>query len=206
MKRIFLTTILLLGYLMVMPALAAKDAPGKEAQSKQKEAQLKEAQNRQKEAQLKEAQSKPQLKIGIVDMQKILRESKSATAVRSSFMKELEAKKEQINTKAKEVQNLEEDLSRLDPGASVEAKRQRTDKLKIEARELNNLRQDVEEEVKRKDREMAQKLFAEIMQIVRNYARNERYSLILERATIIAAEEGIDITDKILKLYDSQKK
>jgi outer membrane protein len=195
MKKYFLTTILLLGCFIAMPALAAKDAPSRDAQSKQ-----------QKEAQLKEAQSKPQLKIGIVDMQKIMRESKAAIAVRSSFVKELEAKKEQINAKAKEVQKLEEDLNRLDPGASVDVKRQRTDKLKHEARELNNLRQDMDEEVKRKDRELAQKLFAEIMQIVRNYARSERYSLIMEKATIIAAEESIDVTDKILKLFDSQKK
>ncbi len=60
--------------------------------------------------------------------------------------------------------------------------------------------------MKRKDRDMAQRLFGEIMQVIRNYAKSERFSLILERGTIIAAEEGLDITDKILKIYDSQKK
>jgi outer membrane protein len=166
-----------------MPAAAAKEAPAKESQVRQ-----------------------GITKIGIVDMQKILQESKAAKAAKASFMKEMEAKREKINTKTLEVQRLEQEIARLAPDASLETRRTKGDQLKAQARELNNLRQDVEEEIKRKDRDMAQRLFGEIMQIIRNYAKNERFSLILERGTIVAAEEGLDITDKILKIYDSQKK
>lgn len=185
MKKTFLLSFMLMGLIVAIPAMAAKVTPAKEPSVKD---------------------TQKQIKIGIVDMQKILRESKAAKAARGGFMKDLEDKKAQIIDRAKDVQKQEEELNRLDPSASVETRRQKSDKLKHDARELNNLRQDVEADVKRKEIEIAQHLFVEIMQVLRNYAKQERYSLILERSTIVVAEESIDITDKILKLYDAQKK
>ena len=146
------------------------------------------------------------LKLGIVDLQKIMRESKAATAARNKLMKEVEGKKEQIIAKTQTVQKLEQEIAKLPATTTQDQQRQKAEQLKIEVRELNNLRQDVEEEIKRKDREMAQQIIGDIMQIIRDYARNERFSVIVERSTIIMAEESLDITDRILKLYDSQKK
>lgn len=146
------------------------------------------------------------VKIGIVDMQKILRESKAAKAARNNLLKDLEGKKAQIDAKTQAVQKLEQEIAKLPPTTPAEQQRQKADQLKHDLRELNNLRQDMEEEVKLKDREMAQKIFGEIMLIIRNYAQQERLNLVLERSTIVTAEESLDITGKILKLYDSQKK
>jgi outer membrane protein len=180
MKKGLWLSLLFLGLMIASPALAAREATVKDTQK--------------------------QMKIGIVDMQKILRESKAANAARASFLKDVEAKKARIIAKATELQKLEEELNRMDATTPLETRRQKTDKLKHDGRELKNLQQDMEEEAKRKEMEMAQKLFGEIMQIVRNFAKSERYSLILERGTIITAEESIDITDRILKIYDGQKK
>ncbi len=109
-------------------------------------------------------------KIGIVDKQINPSGILGGKGGKGSFMKEMEAKREKINTKTLEVQRLEQEIARLAPDASLETRRTKGDQLKAQARELNNLRQDVEEEIKRKDRDMAQRLFGEIMQIIRNYA------------------------------------
>ena len=146
------------------------------------------------------------VKIGIVDMQKVLREAKAAKAARAAFEKELEAKRIQIANKEKEARDLEGEINRLDPTASLEVRRQKADKLKHVMRELNNLKQDTEEELKRKEMEMAQKILGEIMAVVRNYARNERLVAVFERGAVMVADEAIDITDRILKIYDGQKR
>lgn len=145
------------------------------------------------------------IKIGIVDMQRVLRDSKTARASRAAFEKELESRRAQIAAKEKEVRNLEGEIGRLDPSVPPEVKRQKADKLKHEIRELNNLRQDIEEELKRKDIEMSQKVIGDIMTVVRTFARNEKFTAIFERNAVMAADEAIDITDRILKLYDQKK-
>ncbi len=128
------------------------------------------------------------VKIGMVDVQKILRESKNSQKVRTAFMKDIEKKKAAITAK------------------EGEARKQKGDQIKHEMRELQYLREDAEGELKRKEVEITQKVIGEIMLIVRNYARSERFTVILDRMAVITAEESIDITDRILKLYDAQKK
>jgi Skp family chaperone for outer membrane proteins len=46
----------------------------------------------------------------------------------------------------------------------------------------------------------------DIWDIVYGIFHKERYSLILERSTIVIADDSIDITDKIIRIYDARKK
>jgi outer membrane protein len=145
------------------------------------------------------------MKIGMVDMQKILRDSKNSQKVRTAFMKDVEKKQAAIAAKEGLIRKLEEEFGRLEPGA-METRKKKGDQIKHEMRELQYLREDAEGELKRKEVEITQKVIGEIMLIVKNYARNERFTVILDRMAVITAEESIDITDRILKLYDAQKK
>jgi outer membrane protein len=144
-------------------------------------------------------------KIGMVDMQKILRESKNSQRVRTAFMKDVEKRKAAIIAKEGEIRKLEEEFKVLDPGV-MDARKKKGDQLKHEMRELQYLREDAEGELKRKEMEITQKVIGEIVLVVRNYARGERFTIILDRMAVITAEESVDITDRILKLYDAQKK
>jgi outer membrane protein len=144
-------------------------------------------------------------KIGMVDMQKILRESKNSQKVRAAFMKDVEKRQAAIVAKEAEVRKLEEEFKGLEPGA-LDARKKKGEQIKHEMRELQYLREDAEGELKRKEVEITQKVIGEIMLVVRNYARGERFTIILDRMAVITAEESIDITDRILKLYDAQKK
>jgi len=144
-------------------------------------------------------------KIGIVDMQKVLRDSKNARNIRTAFLKDVEKKQAAIRAKEGEVRKREEEFNRLAPNAFEERKK-KAEQLKIEARNLQHLREDAEGELKRKDAEITQKTIGEIMQVIRNYARNERFTLIIDRMAVITADESIDISERITKLYDAQKK
>ena len=144
-------------------------------------------------------------KIGLVDMQRLLRDSKNARNVRAAFLKDVEKKQEAIKTQEAEVRKSEEEFNRLAPGALEERKR-KAEEIKREARELQHLREDAEAELKRKDAEITQKVLGEIMQIIKNFARNERFTLILDRMAVITSDESVDITERIIKLYDAQKK
>ena len=130
---------------------------------------------------------------------------KNARNVRAAFLKDVEKKQEAIKNQEAEVRKSEEEFNRLAPSALEERKR-KAEQIKKEARELQHLREDAEGELKRKDAEITQKVIGEIMQVIRNYARNERFTLILDRMAVITADESVDITERIIKLYDSQKK
>ncbi|MCX7816893.1 MAG: OmpH family outer membrane protein [Syntrophales bacterium] len=146
------------------------------------------------------------VKIGIVDIQRILRDSKAAKAARATFEKELEEKRTQVMNKEKAIKNLEEEINKLDPRKEEAQRNEKIKALKQAQRELTYLKQDVDEELRRRDMELSRKLLEEIVTIVRDFARNEKFTAIFERSAIVTANEAIDITDRIIKIYDSRKR
>ena len=148
------------------------------------------------------AASAARIKIGLIDAQKIMRESRAAKKARAAFIKDVEAKRAVLRAKQEEVRALEEELKREGKKMSPSARKQKGEKLQKEIKELKRLGSDLEEELKRKDVELTQKLLREIVGIVKEFSIKENYTVILEKKSVVAADEAIDITDKIIRLYD----
>ncbi len=146
-----------------------------------------------------------EMKIGVIDTQKILRDSRAAQNARAVFLKDVEAKRNIFNAKQKEVQTLQEEIKNKGKDMAASVRKEKTEKLSREIKELDRLKSDMEEELKIKDNELTQKLLKEIRDIVIEYRKKEKYSIIHEKQTLVSYDEAIDITDKIIKLYDVVK-
>jgi outer membrane protein len=108
--------------------------------------------------------------------------------------------------KEKEVRAMEEEFKREGGKISPSIRQEDGEKLRKEVKELKRLRSDLEEELKRKDRELTRKLIQEIREITRTLTKKEKYTIILEKKSVVSFDEAIDITDKIIRMYDAQKK
>jgi len=146
------------------------------------------------------------VKIGVIDTQKILRTSKAAKAAQSVFMKDLEAKRAVYQAKEKEIKALDDELKNQNIKLSAEIRKEKTEKLAQEVKEIKRLGTDMEEELKKKEVELTRRLLSEIAQIVRTFSKKEHYTVILEKSSVIVADDAVDITDRIIKLYDAGKK
>ncbi|MCX5849815.1 MAG: OmpH family outer membrane protein [Deltaproteobacteria bacterium] len=142
-------------------------------------------------------------KIGVVDINKIMRESKAAKNARAIYQKDLESKKAIIKEKRDRVANLEKDVKNTNQKSP--AWKEKSEKLAQEFKELKRLGSDLDEQLKKKDAELTQKIFVDIQQIINKLMSSENYSLIMEKKSLLAASDGLDITDKIIKIYDAQR-
>ncbi len=142
------------------------------------------------------------IKIGVIDTQKIMRESKAAKKARAVFLKDVEAKRKVLNAKQQEVKGMEDELREKGKDMAPQVRKEKADNLNQEIKELRRLKSDLEEELKKKEMELNRKIFLEIADIVREYLKKEKYTIILEKRSVIASDDTIDITDKILRLYD----
>ncbi len=145
------------------------------------------------------------VKIGVIDIQRIMRESKAAQNARAVFLKEVQEKRGVLNTKEKEVQDLQEELRKNASEMAASVRKEKSEQLSREVKELNRLKSDLEEELKKRDNEMTQTLLKEISEVVQEYRKKEKFTVIQEKNTLVAYDDAIDITDKIIKLYDVVK-
>ena len=146
------------------------------------------------------------VKLGIIDTTKIMQESKAAKNAQVIFQKDLEAKRGILAAKEREIRLLDEELK--DPAAklSPEERNSKIEKIAKDIKELNRLKSDLEEELKKKDAELTRKLIGEVREIVTALSKKENYTLILEKSAVVTSDNAVDITDKIIQLYDGQKK
>ena len=143
-----------------------------------------------------------ELKIGIIDTQKILRDAKAAKSANDTLQKDLNAKRATMATKEKEIQRLDEDVKKA-TGADKKAKSEKLNQLVKDFKRLNS---DLTEEYKKKQLELTQKLIKEIIQVVKTVSDRENYTLVLQKGSVVLNDDSLDITDKVIRLYDSQKR
>jgi len=144
------------------------------------------------------------LKIGIIDTQKIVMESEKISKYRAEFSTELEAKRQEFLKKQGEAKALEDDLKANGNSMTSDVYMDKSDKLRREARDLKRMQEEIEAELKSKEEDMTRKFLTEIKILADDYLEKEKLSLILEKGTVVSFDDAIDITDKIMKLYDSK--
>jgi outer membrane protein len=176
MKRMFLIPLISIALLFAMPAQAAK------------------------------VRAPGPVKIGIVDVQKILKESKAGKQSQALFMKDVEIKRAQLLLKDKEIQALDAELKNKDIKMSDEIRKQKTDKLAQDIKNFKSLDAGMAEELKKKDLELTQKILTEVREILQTFSKKERYTIILEKGAVVTSDDAIQITDQIIRLYDAQNR
>ena len=150
--------------------------------------------------------SAKEVKIGIIDVQKILKESKKANEAKEQFLKEMNAKRSLLREKQLAWKTLQDNFKKDEKGLSAPKKKKRLDEISQETKELRRLQADIEEELKKKDRDLGQRLLKEIRETSQDLLEKEGYTLILDKKLLVAADAAIDVTDKIIKMYDARKK
>ncbi len=141
------------------------------------------------------------LKIGVFEVQKVMRESKTFEGYRQDLMKQVEAKRKPLKDREDSARATEEKLRKEGEKLSVNERRALQEKLENDARDIRRLREDFEVEVRKLDAQLAQKALGMIGGVIKNIAEKEGYTVIFERsaAGVAYAQDAVDITGKIIQ-------
>ena len=144
--------------------------------------------------------------VGIINIQKILIESKSGKEAKAAFDKELEAKRAVLSAKEKVAIAIENDLKTNGAKMTADARKVKEGKLADEIKELRRVEQDTKDELKKKDNDLTSAILKDVLEITKKVGDERGYSLIMQASQqIVYIDNSIDITDEVLKRYDSGK-
>jgi len=146
------------------------------------------------------------LKIGVFDIQRVMKESKTAEGYRQKLVKEVESKKKAFDEKQDAIRQIEDKLKKDGQKLTAGQKKALEEKHANELKELKRMKEDVDVELQKADRELAQKAFQEIGDVIKKIADKENYTIIFEKnsAGIVHFKGTVDITEKIITLYDKR--
>lgn len=148
------------------------------------------------------------LKIGFVDIQKAVNECNEGKEAKKAIVKEVEKFQRQFAEKQKELQALKEAFDKQAPMLKPEARSAKEKEFQAKVREFQRWQEDSQNEVNQKRAEMERNISIGLQKVIQKLGTDEGYTFIMEmnENIVLFASKAVDLTDRIIKLYDAQKK
>ena len=147
-------------------------------------------------------------KIAYVDIQRAVNECNAGKDAKKAITKEVEKFQRQIADKQKELQTMKESLEKQAPMLNPDARANREKEYQNKLREFQRWGEDTQNEINQKRTEMERNISIGLQKVIQKVGADEGYTFILEKNenVVLYISKTIDITDRIIKAHDAQKK
>jgi outer membrane protein len=152
------------------------------------------------------AAAQDRIKIGFIDVQRAISESQAGKRAKDRFQAQIKKAEADMLKEKQEVERLKNELDKKGPLMKEEERRNL--EADLQKRYVNYQRNagDYQQELRQKETEMMSDILKELEQIVNEVGKAEKFTLILERSQILYSDQGIDITNRVIEVYNSRTK
>jgi len=146
----------------------------------------------------------PSLKVGVVNTERIMRESAPADRVKKKMEKEFEGRVQELQKMEKQAKELQTKIEKDGVTMSESDRQGKERELGALTRELQRKNRELQEDLNRRRNEELSGLLDQINKVIKKMAESEKYDLILQDA--VYHSPRIDMTDKVLKALAAENK
>ncbi len=150
--------------------------------------------------------AQPSNRIGVVDIQQVLNQSQKGVAMKQKLDQERAVRQRELDARQQEVMKLQAEFEKQAPLLSEQAKRERSEALQRKVRDVRRIAEDANRDFDKRVREAEVDVTREIFGIVQEYGKDQGFTLILEKSTLLYTAPAVDITAEVVKRYDAKQK
>ncbi|MGI9341692.1 MAG: OmpH family outer membrane protein [Gammaproteobacteria bacterium] len=144
------------------------------------------------------AVSAQQLKIGFVNVGRLISESPQATVAMEALQEEFAPRQREVVALQAELKERQDQIQRDLDVMGAEERRNAENELRRDERELNRQQQEFTEDINLRRNEALRKLQGELLREVQTYAAQAGFDLVVSDG-VLYASEAIDITEQVLE-------
>jgi len=146
------------------------------------------------------------VKIGFIDIQRAISESQAGKRAKQNFQVEVKKAENDLLKAKQELERLKSDLDKKGPLLKEEERRNLEADLQRRYVSYQRSMQDQQQSLRQKEGQMTSDILKDLEKIVDEVGKTEKFTLILERSQILYSDQGIDITNKVIEVYNSRSK
>lgn len=141
-------------------------------------------------------------KLAMVDMQRVLNETKAGKRARKDLESSSKAKQQKLDKKRAKLEADFAKLKNLKPQQQMAAR----EKLQKESMELQSMLYTLQTELSQQEGKLLEKMYKNSQVIVGKLAKEQGLDLVLVRdaMTVIYTQDSLDITDLVIKRYNKK--
>jgi outer membrane protein len=146
------------------------------------------------------------VKIGFIDVQRAISESVAGKRARDRFQAQVKKAEADLLKEKNELERLKGELDKKGPLLKDDERRNLEGDLQRRYVNYQRSMNDQQQELRQKESAMTSDILKELEKIVNEVGKAEKFTLILERSQILYSDQGIDITNKVIEVYNSRAK
>jgi outer membrane protein len=144
-----------------------------------------------------------QLKFGVVDVQRAVMETEDGLRASATLKKFFDKRQQELDAKQTELQKQREEIEKQSKVLSQQALQKRMEDWQKQMLELQTVFVEYNKELQKKQGELTQPIYGKIMGLLRRLATQDGYDAILEKQAVPYMRNDLDLTDKIIQMYNS---
>lgn len=143
-----------------------------------------------------------EFKIGFIDIQKAITETKEFRKAQLRFRKEVEKEKVIIEDRKKRLENMLKDINKQGFVLSPELKKQKEESFLREKKDFDRYLQDQEEQFARKEKSLLNKISKKMLEVLKQLGKQKKLSMVIEKKSLFYSDSAYDLTSLATKTYD----
>ena len=148
------------------------------------------------------------LKIGYVDISKALISTKAGQKADQQLKSDFKKKQTELGAKEEDIKTMVQNLKKQAMVISDEVRAQKERAVYEEQLKYQKLAAESNVAMQKKEMELTEPILEQLREVIDDIAKKEKYDMILQKAdiTILWAKPQFDLTDRVVKAFDSMKK
>jgi outer membrane protein len=144
------------------------------------------------------------VKIGYVDIQKVIAESEAGKRAKERFQAQVKKAESDVQRERQDLERMRADLEKK--GALLKDEERRSLEADFQKRSVNLQRTmgDYQQDLRQKENEMMGDILKELEGVISELGKNEKFTFILERSQILFSDQGADITARVIEAYNNR--
>jgi outer membrane protein len=145
-----------------------------------------------------------QIKIGLIDIQKAIGDSQQGKKAKEKFQAQVKKIEADLMRQKQELEKMKADIDKKGPLLKDDDRRRLEGDMQKKYIVYQRDMQENQEELQQKEREMTSDILKELMGVIVEVGKNEKFTMILERSQLLYSDQAIDITTKVVDLYNGR--
>jgi outer membrane protein len=150
------------------------------------------------------AQEIPVPKIGVVDVQRVLRDSKAAKNIRPEFESMRKAFQKQVSEQEQKLRQAEQELTRQRAILAPEAFSQKRRSFSEEARRAQNSVKERRRQLDRTFNDTKNEILKNLVVVAQQVAEAKKLNMLLEKRFVFLSAKTMDVTNEVIARLDKR--
>lgn len=144
-------------------------------------------------------------RVALVNIQEAIRSTGDGKKAEQTLRKEMEDMQKKLQADGKKIQDAMEDLRKQAMVMDEKTRREKEEAIQQQIMKLREQEAKNQQKFQERDQEISQPIIKKIREIVASISKEKGYTLVIDGGNVIYAQDKDDITQEVIKRYDSKK-